>query len=306
LALAKQASARGYNLILADINEDCLENAKKILNLDPTLIKTKVCDVSKENEIRELADFSFAQFGESQLSYVRHIIFSISLGGVHLLCNNAGVGLAKLSWEHTTSDWNWVLGVNMWSIVHANRYFIPRMLKQSDRSRILNTASAAGLLSTPGMMAYNVSKHAVVTMSETLYHELKDINANVSHLTISSFDTSDYPPQIDVSVLCPAFIPTGIAKSERNRPPDTLNNVTDTEAAMENELFQQANAKYGLGLLKAVKAGKKSADDVAVEVFEAMDRNDFYIVPHKKILAAVGVRSEDIVKLRQPTLMPTA
>jgi NAD(P)-dependent dehydrogenase (short-subunit alcohol dehydrogenase family) len=112
---------------------------------------------------------------------------SASLGGVHLLCNNAGVGLAKLSWEHTTPDWDWVLGVNMWSIVHANRYFIPRMLKQSDRSRILNTASAAGLLSTPGMIAYNVSKHAVVTMSETLYHELKDLNANVSLILTLSF-----------------------------------------------------------------------------------------------------------------------
>jgi NAD(P)-dependent dehydrogenase (short-subunit alcohol dehydrogenase family) len=148
----------------------------KTLNLSADVIKTKVCDVSKENEVKDLADFSFAQFGEiPSLKFVLIVI----VGGVHLLCNNAGVGLAKLSWEHTTADWDWVLGVNMWSIVHANRYFIPRMLQQPDRSRILNTASAAGLLSTPGMIAYNVSKHAVVTMSETLYHELKDLNANV-------------------------------------------------------------------------------------------------------------------------------
>mmetsp|Transcript_14783 Transcript_14783/g.22267 ORF Transcript_14783/g.22267 Transcript_14783/m.22267 type:complete len:309 (+) Transcript_14783:89-1015(+) len=268
LALAKSAVSRDYNIVLVDIEESRLSEAVSELKVSSDRILAVKCDVSKEDEMASLADKVFDRFGS-----------------VQLLCNNAGVGATKMSWEHTKSDWDWVLGVNMWSIIHANRFFIPRMLKQDVRSRILNTASAAGLISTPGMIAYNVSKHAVVTMSETLYHELRDVNA-----------------PIDVSVLCPAFIPTGIAASHRNRPPALS---TDCEDMMASE-YKDANMKYAAGLVKAVKSGKKSADEVAEHVFEAMDKGDFYIVPHRKILGAVHQRCDDIVNLKSPTVMVPA
>jgi len=257
LALAQRAAREDMRLALADIDEAKLAEAAKTLPVAAETLCMRRADVSREEDIAALADEAFGRFG-----------------GVHLLCNNAGVGLTRLSWELTTADWEWVLGVNLWSVVHAVRHFVPRMLAQDGESHIVNTASVAGLLSTPAMAAYNVSKHGVVTLSETLYAELAEQKA-----------------KIGVSVLCPAWVPTAIHTSERNRP------QRFGEAAPPSA----ASAAYQERMSQAVKSGRLTADDMANAVFDAVAANRFYVVPHSRIKQAVRLRMEDILEDRNPT-----
>ena len=257
LELARRAAAEGMNLVLADIEAAKLDVAAAGLGIDADRILARRTDVSREDEIVALADAAFARFG-----------------GVHLLCNNAGVGLTRVTWEHSTADWEWVLGVNLWSVIHGIHHFLPRMLEQADEGHIVNTSSVAGLLSTPGMAAYNVSKHGVVTLSETLYGELLAARAKVG-----------------VSVLCPAWVPTGIHDSSRNRQ-DRFGSAApaaDLSAAYEERMGQ------------AVKSGRLTAADMASEVFTAVGEGRFYVIPHRKINNAITLRTDDIMQLRNPT-----
>ncbi len=263
LALAKQAAARGMNLVLADLHADHLQQAAASLNLPDTRVLLQVTDVSREADVASLAAASFARFGS-----------------VHLLCNNAGVGYSRLITEHSAADWDWVLGVNLMSVVHGIRYFVPRMQQQARDSHVVNTASAAGLLSSPGMAAYNVSKHGVVTLSETLYAELAAQQSRVG-----------------VSVLCPAWVPTGIHQSGRHRQP---------RYGAEGDISPQS-AVYAARMAQAVQAGRLTADDIARITFAAVEQGAFYIVPHRKILQGVEQRCQDIVQGRNPTpLAPPA
>ena len=257
LALAQRAAREGMRLVLADIDEVKLAEAATTLPVAADALVTRRVDVSCEEDIAALADAAFARFG-----------------AVHLLCNNAGVGLTRLSWELTTADWEWILGANLWGVVHAIRHFVPRMLAQEGESHIVNTASVAGLLSTPAMAAYNVSKHGVVTLSETLYTELRAQQA-----------------KIGVSVLCPAWVPTAIHTSERNRP------QRFGEAAPPSA----ASAAYQERMGQAVKSGRLTADDMANAVFDAVAADRFYVVPHTRIKQAVRLRMEDILEDRNPT-----
>ncbi len=257
LALAQRAAREGMRLVLADIDEMKLAEAAKTLSVPADRLCTLRVDVSREEDIAALAEEAFSRFS-----------------AVHLLCNNAGVGLTRLAWEHTTADWEWILGVNLWSVVHAIHHFVPRMLSQDSESHVVNTASVAGLLSTPGMAAYNVSKHAVVTLSETLYTELVAQNAKVG-----------------VSVLCPAWVPTAIHTSERNRP-ERFGTAAPASAA---------SAAYHERVSQAVKSGRLTADDMANAVFDALSSNRFYVIPHSRIKQAVRLRMEDILEDRNPT-----
>ena len=257
LELARRAAAEGMNLVLADIEYARLEEAAATLGLPAERLLLQRTDVSREAEIAALADAAFARFG-----------------GVHLLCNNAGVGLTRVTWEHTTADWNWVLGVDLFSVIHGVQHFVPRMLKQAEGGHVVNTASAAGLTSTPGMAAYNVAKHGVVTLSETMYHELQAAKANVG-----------------VSVLCPAWVPTGIHQSARNRQQEfgQPKPAGGLSAAYEERMGQ------------AVKAGRLTATDIANEVFAAVTEDRFYVIPHRKLNNAIQLRMDDIMNLRNPT-----
>lgn len=257
LALAQRAAREGMRLMLADIDEAKLDEAVKTLPLAADALCTRRVDVSREEDIAALADEAFGRFG-----------------GVHLLCNNAGVGLTRLAWELTSADWEWILGVNLWSVVHAIHHFVPRMLKQDKESHIVNTASVAGLLSTPAMAAYNVSKHGVVTLSETLYAELRAQQASIG-----------------VSVLCPAWVPTAIHTSERNRP----------ERFGEAAPPSAASAAYQERMGQAVKSGRLTAGDMANAVFDAVAANRFYVIPHARIKQAIRLRMEDILEDRNPT-----
>ena len=257
LELARRAAGAGMQLVLADIEYEKLAAAAATLALPGGRILLRKTDVSREDEVAALADAAFARFG-----------------GVHLLCNNAGVGLTRVAWEHSTADWEWVLGVNLWSVIHGIHYFLPKMLEQDGEGHVVNTASVAGLLSTPGMAAYNVSKHGVVTLSETLYAELLAARARVG-----------------VSLLCPAWVPTGIHQSARNRPErfGTAVPASGLSAAYEERMAQ------------AVNAGRLSAADMAGAVFEAVGEGRFYVIPHRKINNAIQLRLDDIMNLRNPT-----
>ena len=258
LALARRAAAQGMNLVLADIDEAALHDAAQSLALPPGRILTAPADVRHAAEIKALADAAYDRFG-----------------AVHLLCNNAGVALGRVTWEHTAEDWAWVLGVNLWSVIHGIAEFLPRMQAAGDTAHIVNTASAAGLTSFPGMAAYNVSKHGVVTLSETLYQELQ--------MTRSP---------IGLSLLCPAWVPTGIARADRNRPADagTTKPVEGISAVI--------NQRIG----RAIATGTLGADDMASETFKAIEEDRFYIIPHRNINVAIEARMNDILAQLNPSL----
>ncbi|MBN2691247.1 MAG: SDR family NAD(P)-dependent oxidoreductase [Burkholderiaceae bacterium] len=259
LALARQAASRGMSLVLSDLDAERLQQAAASLHMTAERVLVHPADVSHEADVAALADASFARFG-----------------AVHLLFNNAGVGFSRLTTEHQAADWDWVLGVNLMSVAHGIRHFVPRMQQQDGVSHVVNTASAAGLVSSPGMAAYNVSKHGVVTLSETLYAELADQRSSVG-----------------VSVLCPAWVPTGIARSAKHRP-ERFGHEAD---------LSPESAIYAARMVEAVQSGRLTSDDIARITFEAVERGTFYIVPHRKILQAVQLRCQDMLEGRNPTAL---
>jgi NAD(P)-dependent dehydrogenase (short-subunit alcohol dehydrogenase family) len=197
--------------------------------------------------------------------------FSEKIPDPFVVCNNAGVSPLGAVWENSVADWQWILGVNLWGVIHGVRAFAPRLIA-AGAGHIVNTASVAGLISPPGSGAYNVTKHAVVALSETLHHDFKERNISVG-----------------VSVLCPAYVPTGISNSERNRPVDLP----------QGEKSETTRAKEAI-LKKAVSSGRLSADDVAAAVVAAVKEDRFYILTHPRIKGAIQARMEDILQDRAP------
>lgn len=258
---ARRGAQLGMRLVLADVQPAALEKAATELRAQGAEVIAQVCDVRKAEQVQALADAAMQGFG-----------------AVHLVFNNAGVGAGGLIWESTQADWEWVLGVNLWGVVHGVRIFTPLMLECAKHDphyegHIVNTASMAGLLNPPTMGVYNVSKHAVVSLSETLYHDLSLIEA-----------------PIGASVLCPYFVQTGISQSHRHRP-------QDVQSAAPATLSQQVSQAV---LEKAVASGKVSAAEVAERTFEAIRQNQFYIYSHPGALGNVQRRMEDIVRGTNP------
>jgi NAD(P)-dependent dehydrogenase (short-subunit alcohol dehydrogenase family) len=258
LEIARLAAKKGMKLVLSDIEERALKAAELEFAGQGIEVLAVRTNVAIAEDVELLAEKTMTRFG-----------------AVHLLFNNAGVALNKTAWETTIADWEWVLGVDLWGVIHGIRVFTPIMLKQDAPSHIINTASVAGMLSTQGMAAYNVAKHGVVTLSETLYHDLKRRSAN-----------------IDVSVLCPAWVSTGIWDSARNRPEDLQN---DLEQKSADDIKLEESARH------AIQSGRVSAPMVAEIVFAAIEANHFYILTHPKIKKWVGLRVEDILQDRQPS-----
>ncbi len=255
---ARRAAREGMSVVLADVQQDALERIETELKQAgaPTLaVRT---DVSKGEDVEALARRTQERFGAA-----------------HLLFNNAGVASNRTTWEASVQDWEWVLGVNVWGVIHGVRVFTPMMLAQNTECHIVNTASVAGLLSPPGMAVYNVSKHAVVTLSETLYQDLRRRAAKVG-----------------VSVLCPAWVSTAIWDAERNRP-DRLRNVGANKSA--DDLALEASARH------AVQSGRVSAEQVSDMVFEAIAQDKFYILTHPKIKKWIELRMQDVLAERNPS-----
>jgi NAD(P)-dependent dehydrogenase (short-subunit alcohol dehydrogenase family) len=258
LAMARRFAAEGMKLVLADIEEDALRRVETEFRKAGVPVIGIWTDVSRTQDVERLAEKALASFG-----------------AVHLLCNNAGVAPGGVVWEHTNADWEWVLGVNVWGVINGVRVFLPIMLRQDTECHVVNTASVAGLLSVPNMGIYCVSKHAVVTLTECLYHDL-----------------TQRASKIGVSVLCPAYVPTGISESERNRPA-LLRNAPRKKSQEEIEREEQ--------IRHAVKSGRVTAEQVADQVFQAVQDNRFYVLTHPKIKGAIQTRMEDILQERAPT-----
>jgi NAD(P)-dependent dehydrogenase (short-subunit alcohol dehydrogenase family) len=261
LECARIGAKLGMNLVLIDVQKDALDLASAEMQAAGVDVLARQVDVSDAAQMEALA-----------------IEVKQRFGAPHLVFNNAGVGSGGLVWENTVKDWEWVLGVNVMGVVHGVRLFTPMMLEaaKSDptwQGHIVNTASMAGLLSPPNMGIYNVSKHAVVALSETLFQDLSLVS-----------------DQVGASVLCPFFVATGISKSHRNRP-----SAMASDKPTASQKIQQAMTG------KAVDSGKVSAADVAAMVFEAVEKNRFYIYSHPKAIRSVQTRMEDILQARNPT-----
>ena len=263
LECARIGAKLGMNLVLVDVQQDALDKATAELQAAGAQVLARKVDVSKAAEMEALGQAVFETFGAP-----------------HFVFNNAGVGSGGLIWENTAQDWEWVIGVNLMGVAHGVRVFTPMMLEAAKKDpafqgHIVNTASMAGLLNAPNMGVYNVSKHAVVSLSETLYQDLALVT-----------------DQISASVLCPFFVPTGISQSHRNRPEELK---TRGVKPTQSQLIGQAMSD------KAVGSGKVSAADVAQKVFDAIAANQFYIYSHPKAIGSVQVRLEDIMLARNPT-----
>ena len=263
LECARIGARLGMNLVLADVQQDALDKAAREMQSAGAPVLAVRLDVSKAAEVESLGHAVLERFGAP-----------------HLVFNNAGVGAGGLIWETTVKEWEWVLGVNVMGVAHGVRVFTPMMLDAARRDpayrgHIVNTASMAGLLNAPNMGVYNVSKHAVVSLSETLYQDLALVT-----------------DQLGASVLCPFFVPTGISQSQRNRPVE----LQDADAKpTKSQLIGEAMSK------KAVGSGKVSAADVAQLVFDAVAANRFYIYSHPKAITSVQSRLDDVMQARNPT-----
>ena len=260
LECARIGARLGMNLVLVDVQQDALDRAEQELLGAGAAVLAQRVDVSDAHAMDALGRAVQARFGAP-----------------HLVFNNAGVAAGGLVWENTEADWDWVLGVNLKGVVHGVRLFTPQMLQaaQADpnwRGHIVNTASMAGLLTPPNMGVYNVSKHAVVALTETLYQDLQLVTT-----------------QISASVLCPYFVPTGISLSQRNRPTHL-----PTEAMTASQRIGQAMSE------KAVGSGKVSAEDVAHMVLEAVAADRFYIYSHPKALGNVRLRVDAMLNGDNP------
>jgi len=257
------AARLGLNVVMADVMMEALGEAVSQVQALGAQVLSMRCDVRHAADVEAMGAATLARFGAP-----------------HLVFNNAGVGAGGLIWEHTARDWDWVMGVNVMGVAHGVRVFTPMMLaaEKADpgySGHIVNTASMAGLVSMPNMGVYNVSKHAVVALSETLYQDLRLVSERVH-----------------AHVLCPYFVPTGIAHSERARPQD----------AQDAGHRATTSQRVAQGLIeKAVAGGRVTAADVAQFVFDALEADRFYIYSHPKALAPVMTRAEDILAGTNPT-----
>lgn len=260
LECARIGARLGMNLVLVDVQQDALDKAAAEMTQAGAQVLARRVDVSKADQMEALAQAVAQRFGAP-----------------HFVFNNAGVGAGGLVWENTVADWDWVLGVNLWGVIHGVRLFTPMMLEAARKDpswqgHIVNTASMAGLLTPPNMGIYNVSKHAVVSLTETLYQDLRLVT-----------------DQVGASVLCPYFVPTGISQSHRNRPGELA-----AARPTKSQLIGQAMSD------KAVGSGKVTAAEVAQRVFDAIAADRFYVFSHPKALGNVKSRMEAIVDVRNP------
>lgn len=253
-AMAERFAREGMKIVLADVEAGALAETATALRASGATVEAVVTDVAQADSMDALGRRTMEVFG-----------------GVHVVCNNAGVALSGPIWAHTTKDWEWLLGVNLWGVIHGVRVFVPLMLERGEEGHIVNTASIAGLTSNPFMGPYNVSKHGVVTLSETLQRDLG--------LTGS---------KLKVSVLCPGFVNTRIADADRNRP------ATLREGAAQRRSDQMEQ------LVRTALAAGKAPADVAQKVFEAVRDETFYILTHPEFRGRVRERMDDILEGRAP------
>ncbi|MGE5390831.1 MAG: SDR family NAD(P)-dependent oxidoreductase [Deltaproteobacteria bacterium] len=264
--IARACASRGMNLVLADINSPRLHEIGQELSSSGLEVLTLAADVAEVDDMERLAYLAFERFG-----------------AVHLLFNNAGV-LGEVSiLDAMLRDWEWIMGVNLWGVVHSIRAFVPRMLESGEAGRVVNIAGTAGFLSGPGVGIYRMTKHAVVSLTESLYHELALLDSKVR-----------------VSVVSPAFVRTDIMASEINRPPKMqcfarTAAVNPVEEAVIGHFHQQVETA-------------PEPEDVAETIFSGIDKNKFYIFTPalsqaQSSRAGIQGRLESIMEERNPVIM---
>ncbi len=254
-AMAERFAREGMKIVLADVEQAALKQAETEMRAAGATVISVPTDVSKLEQVQALAQRTLQEFSQ-----------------VDIICNNAGVAaLGMPSWEAPIQDWQWVLGVNLWGVIHGVHTFVPIMLQQGTEAHVVNTASLAGLMTGPMMSTYCVAKHGVVALSETLHHELTALGANVK-----------------VSVLCPAWVNTRLIDAARNRP-----------ASLKREGEQPPQPLEGM--VRQLLATGLSPENVAEQVLEAVRNDRFYILTHPESKATVEQRMENILEGRNPT-----
>lgn len=258
-ALAERFAAEGMIVVLADIDAERLHATARALQQSGATTLIVPTDVSHSADVESLAQRTVAEFGE-----------------VHILCNNAGVGGdTTWVWEQTLETWQWTLGVNLWGVIHGIRTFVPIMLRQDTEGHIVNTASLAGVTSLPFFSVYDATKHAVVTLSESLHYELALHNAKVK-----------------VSVLCPGGVQTPIMDFDRHRPRSPQN----------HSYVRPAEPQAWYDAWCAMLAAGSAPAEIASQVLDALREERFYIIPHPELLPLVRTRMESILEQRNPSL----
>ena len=264
-AVATAFAQSGLQVVIADVEERALAQTVEALHGAGHRVLGVPTDVSDGASVRALADATLAEFG-----------------AVHVVHNNAGVGAGGPIWEQTEADWTWVLGVNLWGVIHGVRTFVPIMLDQGGPAHVVNTASMAGLISVPQLGAYNVSKHGVVTLSETLWRDLQLIGADIG-----------------VSVLCPGLVMTNIFESSRNRPAALVDGTSkptrDLASVLERDPDAMADSISSFGQVL-------TPEEVGTAVVDAVRDDRFYILTHPdRSQELVAARCDDIVESRHPS-----
>lgn len=259
-AMAERFAEEGMRIVLADVETERLETTTNEMKADGADVIPVLCDVSKKEDVERLAKEAVDAFDS-----------------VHILCNNAGVGMTGFTWEIDLDDWEWVLGVNLRGVIYGVHYFTPIMLENGDPCHIINTASMAGLTNGPNMTPYFTTKNGVVSLSESLFKEFEMIQANVG-----------------VSVLCPGWVNTRIHESDRNRPSGPMEVDESNQAAIQFQEMVGQMLKKGL-----------TPEEVAQMVFDAVKEEKFYILPHAHWKHIIETRMQDILEDRNPTTVQT-
>jgi NAD(P)-dependent dehydrogenase (short-subunit alcohol dehydrogenase family) len=258
-AMVDRFAAEGMKIVLADVEAGALEQAERELRAGGATVLAVRTDVRQADQVDALAEKTLAAFG-----------------AVHVVCNNAGVSVTKSCWDHTLADWEWVLGVNLWGVIHGVRAFVPIMLDQGTEGHIVNTASMSGLTTGAFMASYRVSKHGVVALSEELARELAQIGA-----------------PLKVSVLCPGPVRTRILTSARNRPHSLVSPSGSESARVEAQNLDAL-------LHKRVEDDGMPPAEIANHVVGAIRSNRFYILPHPAEKERIRARMEAILEERNP------
>jgi NAD(P)-dependent dehydrogenase (short-subunit alcohol dehydrogenase family) len=243
--LARRFATEGMKVVMADVEEPALKLAADELEADGAEVLAVVTDVSDHDAVHALAAATFDRFGAA-----------------HLVCNNAGIGTGGLAWEISEAQWRWIVGVNLMGVVHGIQAFVPRLVEQGE-GHVVNTASAAGLVTGPGMSPYFATKHAVVALSESLAADLVGVGSNVG-----------------VSVLCPQWVKTRISDSDRNRPPDV-------EPIVDESTPDGAAVR---GRIRSLVATGIEPSEVADQVVDAIRSDRFYILTHPGTVEAARQR----------------
>jgi NAD(P)-dependent dehydrogenase (short-subunit alcohol dehydrogenase family) len=262
LALARTLAAEGMHLVLADVEAGALdEAAASLAGVGKGSVSARVCDVSSAESVRALADAAFAEHG-----------------AVHVVCLNAGVSSSGLTWQQTEADWAWVLGVNLWGVVHGIRAFVPRMVEAGEDGHVVATSSMSGMAPGPGVGAYGASKAGVIALMESL------------HMDLSATDS-----RVRAHVLLPSFTRTRILESQRNRPDALGPGRSAADGTPESGMDRSR--------VQALLAQGQDPAEVADCVLRAIRADRFWIVPHEPSLERARVRFESILALSNPPVM---